>query len=224
MSGSSAIRRIRLGKVLVLLFLSTFAHSGFTATTTVNCVGVSDRLLIQDAINKSAPGDTIKLIGTCQLDGTTITIPHSNLTIEGPGASGNWATVISGLTNSIGMPLGDQGAPQFRWFNRGFSILPVNGSISGVTIRGIKFLNLNYAVNISPSIASNSNLCAATQITGGTASTILVANNWFDNVVRAVSNLGSSDHIYVSGNLITNSGFADSFGGGEQISIQPVVH
>ena len=216
MSGSFAIRRNLLGTVLVLLFLSTFAHSAFAAvaTTTVSCVGANDHDAIQNAVNNSAPGDTIKLIGTCQLDGRAIIISHSNLTIEGPGASGNWATVISGLSDSGGMPLGDQGGYPFGWFNRGFSVqMPLNGSISGVTIQGIKFVNLNYAVNISPSIAGNSNLCAATQIvTGATASTILVANNWFDNVVRAVSNLGSSDQIYVTGNLITNSGFADSFG------------
>lgn len=199
---------------LISLFLATFGHSAFAATATVvNCVGANDHDLIQAVINVSAPGDTIKLIGTCQLDGRAILISISNLTIQGAGASGNWATVISGLTDSGGMPLRDQAAAPFGWFNRGFSIGSLNGPVSGVTIQGIKFVNLNYAVNVSPSIAGSSNLCSSIQITGATASGIAVTNNWFDNVVRAVSNLGLSDHINVTGNLISNSGYADAVRG-----------
>jgi hypothetical protein len=204
-------RHIQLWTLLALLLPVVFAGSTYAATTPVICTGLGgDRVLIQSAIDNSAAGDTIELIGTCQLDGTAIFINIPNLTIEGPGAAGNWSTVVSGLKDSNGIPLGDGPSPTFLRHNRGLSIGPRTDSISGITIQGIKFANLNSAVDISPSISGNSTLCSDMQITGGNASDILVTNNWFDNDRRAISNFGSSDHIHITDNLITNSGFSNA--------------
>jgi len=211
MSASHTNRRIQLWTLLALLLLAACPGSTYAATTTAVCannIGI-DRVLIQAAINNSVAGDTIELIGTCQLDGTAIFINTPNLTIKGPGAAGNWTTVVSGLTDLNGIPLDDGTAPSFLRFNRGLSIGPRTDSISGITIQGIKFANLNSAVDISPSIGGNSNLCSGMQITSGNASYILVTNNWFDNDRRAVSNIGLSHHINITANLITNSGFSN---------------
>jgi hypothetical protein len=204
---ASRTNRSKLWTLLALLLFAAFAGSTYAATTPVICTGSNNRVLIQSAIVNSVAGDTIELIGTCQLDGTAIFINTPNLTIEGAGAAGNWSTVVSGLTDSSG-PLGDGPSPTFLRFNRGLSIGPRNDSISGVTIQGIKFTNLNSAVDISPSISGNSTLCNDMPITSGNASDILVANNWFDNDRRAVSNFGLSDHINITDNLITSSGFS----------------
>lgn len=210
---SNSYRSLGFNKHTILAFLvmivlsftaSVYAHA---ATTTVNCRGKqTDRALIQKYINKAAPGDTINLAGTCQLDGTAIFINTSNLTIQGAGASGNWSTVLLGLTDSNGVPLNDQPGPTFQYFNHGISIGPSNNTISGVAIQGIKFKNLNWPVDISPSIAGNTHLCSGITITTGNASHISVTDNWFDNDGLAVSNFGVGDHINIENNLITNMG------------------
>ena len=88
-----------LGLTLTLLagvlLLAAVVLAGNGNITTVNCTGnPTDRALIQSAINNAGSGDTIMLVGTCQLDGTRVFITKSNLTITGAGAAGNWSTVV----------------------------------------------------------------------------------------------------------------------------------
>ena len=204
--------------IISLTFTGSVYANGSSNVTSVVCTGKSgsaDRLAIQAAINSARPGAVIKLMGTCQLDGQEIFINTSNITLQGVGAQGNWTTVLSGLTGTNGLPLTDFGAPTYQFFNRGISIGPSNNTISNVTIQGIKFINLHRGVVISPSIAGNSSLCSGypggVTITTGNASNIVVGNNWFDNNTRALSNFGTSDHINLVNNLITNTGNGSGF-------------
>ena len=123
--------------------------------TPVNCTGnPTDRALIQSAINNAGSGDTIMLVGTCQLDGTRVFITKSNLTITGAGAAGNWSTVVKGIASTSGTPVGDNGFPDFLLFNRGFQIGDISGNsvVKNVGISNIKFSTLNRAVIVSPQI------------------------------------------------------------------------
>jgi hypothetical protein len=208
-------RIVEFSQRFIVTFLSIitlfFTASGYAATKTVPCRGVDDTNAIQTAINNAHPSDTIELVGICQLNGTQIFINTSNLTIKGAGAEGNWSTVLSGCTvngctpTSTGAPAEDF-PPAYKSFNIGFSIGPSNNTISNVTIQGIKFRNLEFGINISASIAGNTDFCSGTTVTNGNASGISIANNWFDNDLGAVENFGLSDHINIVGNQITNSG------------------
>lgn len=109
--------------------------------TTVSCTGSSsDRALIQSAINNAGSGDTLMLVGTCQLDGTQVFIIKSNLTITGAGAAGNWSTVVQGIASGDGTPVGDGGLPSELLFNRGFQIGDTSGNsqVQNVLIENIK--------------------------------------------------------------------------------------
>jgi len=174
--------------------------------TLVNCTGnPTDRALIQSAVNNAASGDVLMLVGTCQLDGTQVFITKSNLTITGAGRAGNWATVVQGIANGSGHPVGDNAT----FFNRGFQIGNTSGNsvVRNVEISNIKFSTLHRSVMASPQIGGNSAQCSAFTIGTGSASSIVVANNWFDNDDRAAQTFGTANNISFQNNLVTNTTF-----------------
>lgn len=190
--------------ILRLLFIFTllFSSTIFASTITVQGQNNSnvDRAAIQSAINSASSGDVIKLMGVFQLDGQQIFINKSNLTIQGAGAAGNWSTVINGQTTG-GIPNGDING---NYNNRGFGFGPTTGIISNVTIQNIKFTGLNRAISVSPSFQTTSTNCSAITITQGSANNINIQNNWFDNDIRAVDSFGTSNHVSVINNLLSN--------------------
>jgi hypothetical protein len=205
-----------LGLTLTLLagvlLLAGLVLAGNGNITTVNCTGnPTDRALIQSAINNAGSGDTIMLVGTCQLDGTRVFITKSNLTITGAGAAGNWSTVVKGIASTSGTPVGDHGFPDFLLFNRGFHIGDISGNsqVKNVGIENIKFSTLNRAVIVSPQIGEVTTTCSGETVGTGSASSILVDNNWFDNDNRSAQIFGTANNVTFQNNLVTNNTAGD---------------
>jgi len=176
--------------------------------TPVNCTGnPTDRALIQSAISNARSGDTLVLVGTCQLDGTQVFITKSNLTITGAGAAGNWSTVVKGIASGGGTPVGDNGGPTFALFNRGFQIGDNSGNsqVKNVEIENIKFSTLHRAVIVSPQIGQVTTQCSGITVGTGSASSIVVGNNWFDNNDRSAQIFGTANNVTFQNNLVTNN-------------------
>ena len=172
--------------------------------TPVNCTGTpTDRALIQSAVNNAASGDVLMLVNTCQLDGTQVFITKSNLTITGAGKAGNWSTVVQGIASGGGTPVGD-GA---TFFNRGFQIGNTSGNsvVKNVEISNIKFSTLHRGVIASAQIGGNTSQCSGTTAGTGSASSIVVENNWFDNDDRAAQSFGTANNVNFQNNLVTNA-------------------
>ena len=172
--------------------------------TPVNCTGTpTDRALIQSAVNNAASGDVLMLVNTCQLDGTQVFITKSNLTITGAGKAGNWSTVVQGIASGGGTPVGD-GA---TFFNRGFQIGNTSGNsaVRNVEISNIKFSTLHRGVIASAQIGGNTSQCSGTTAGTGSASSIVVENNWFDNDDRAAQSFGTANNVNFQNNLVTNA-------------------
>ena len=175
--------------------------------TPVNCTGnPSDRALIQSAINNAGSGDVLMLVGTCQLDGTQVFITKSNLTITGAGKAGSWNTVVQGIADGSGAPVGDNGSTVF---NRGFQIGDTSGNsvVKNVEISNIKFSTLHRPVIVSPQLGGTSTQCSGFTIGTGSASSIVVENNWFDNDDRAAQNFGTTSNVSFQNNLVTKTTF-----------------
>jgi hypothetical protein len=176
--------------------------------TSVNCTGnPTDRALIQSAVNNAGSGDVLMLVGTCQLDGTQVFITKSNLTITGAGKAGNWSTVVKGIASGGGTPVGDQGSPTFLLFNRGFEIGDNSGNsqVKNVDISNIKFSTLHRAVSVRPQVGQTTTQCSGTTVGTGSALSIIVENNWFDNDDRSGQIYGTVNSISFQNNLVTNT-------------------
>ena len=201
-----------LGTTLMLLaaaaLLPGVVSAGSGNIATVSCTNdiSTDRALIQAAINNAGSGDTLMLVGTCQLDGTRVFITKSNLTITGVGAAGNWSTVVQGIASGSGTPVGDGGLPSQLFFNRGFQIGDDSGNsqVQHVLIENIKFSTLHRGVLVSPQIGGDTLLCSGTTVGTGSASSIVVANNWFDNDDRSAQVFGAANQVTFQNNLVTN--------------------
>jgi len=196
-----------LAGITLITGLAVAGNNKGNNITLVNCTGNStDRALIQSAVNNASSGDVLFLVGTCQLDGTQVFITKSNLTITGAGQAGNWATVVQGIASGSGTPVGDNGSTPF---NRGFTIGDTSGNsvVKNVEISNIKFSTLHRSVLVSPQLGGTSLLCSGYTIGTGSASSIVVANNWFDNDDRAAQNFGTSSNVTFQNNLVTNTTF-----------------
>lgn len=196
--------------VLIICSNASFAKYISTIVYGQNNQAV-DRIAIQDAIDNAKPGSIIVLKGMFKLDGTTIDIRNSNITLMGAGAADGWSTVLVGLTNPNGTPQVDNPAPTFQHFNRAFK---VSHDARNITIMGIKFLNINRGITIAPGLQSNSSLCSDFTITKGGANYI-VRDNWFDNNSVAYTVSGDADGTAFTNNKMTNISARDiSIGGG----------
>lgn len=178
-------------------------------TTPVNCTGnPSDRALIQAAIDAAGTNDTLLLNGTCQLDGKKIYIDKSNLTITGVGAAGGWSSVIKGLADANGLPQLDKDTPTRTLWNRALFVGDKNNSgnavISNVTISNIKFSTLNRSIAVQASFGQTSQYCRDHFAGAGSASNIVIQDNWFDNDVRAGQVYGRAQDIKMRNNIATN--------------------
>ena len=176
--------------------------------TSVNCTGnPTDRALIQNAIDNAGSGDVLMLVGTCQLDGTRVFITKSNLTITGAGKAGNWSTVVQGIASAGGTPVGDQSSPTFLLFNRGFQIGDNSGNsqVKNVDISNIKFSTLHRAVIVNPQLGQTTTQCSGATVGTGSASSIVVENNWFDNDDRSAQVFGTANNVAFQNNLVTNA-------------------
>ena len=76
-----------------------------------------------------------------------------------------------------------------------------------VEISNIKFSTLRRSVLVSPQLGGNSTQCNGFTISKGSASSIVVANNWFDNDDRAAQTFGTSTKVSFQNNLVTNTTF-----------------
>jgi hypothetical protein len=173
--------------------------------TSVNCTGnPTDRALIQSAVNNAASGDVLMLVGTCQLDGTRVFITKSNLTITGAGKAGNWSTVVQGIASAGGTPEGDQGS---TFFNRGFQIGDDSGNsqVKNVDISNIKFSTLHRGIIVDPQVGQTTTQCSGATVGTGSASSIVVENNWFDNDDRSAQIFGTGNNVVFQNNLVTNA-------------------
>jgi hypothetical protein len=202
-----------LGSALMLLagvmLVGGFALAGSNNRgnniTSVNCTGnPTDRALIQTAVNNAGSGDVLMLVGTCQLDGTRVFITKSNLTITGAGKAGNWSTVVQGIASAGGTPEGDQGS---TFFNRGFQIGDDSGNsqVKNVDISNIKFSTLHRGVIVDPQVGQTTTQCSGATVGTGSASSIVVENNWFDNDDRSAQVFGTANNVAFQNNLVTNA-------------------
>lgn len=192
---------------LIVLFLSfsTFSYAG----QVINVIGQNnisvDRPAIQAAVDQAKPSDIIQLSGTFQLDGTSIDLNKSQLTIQGSGTA-----VLLGLTNASGAPRGDIGAPSPHHFNRAFE---VSHDAKSITIDGIKFVNLNRGVQIAPQITTQTDICTDIVIGNG-GSNYIVKNSEFINNLRPLNVIADADNVTMKNNVITGSRTRDvSIGG-----------
>jgi len=188
--------------------------AGTGKTITVDCANnqTTDRPAIQSAIDSADGGDTVKLAGTCQLDGTQVFITKSNLTITGAGAPGSWSTVVKGIAVVGGTPQGDGSTAPFPYFNRGFHIGDETGNsqVENVLIENIKFSTLHRGVIVGPQIGGNTGLCSGITVGTGSASSIVVQNNWFDNDDRAAEIFGTANKVTLQNNRVTNNSTGDT--------------
>ncbi len=197
-----------LAGVMLIGGLALAGNNTGNNITSVNCTGnPTDRALIQSAVNNASSGDVLMLVGTCQLDGTQVFITKSNLTITGAGKAGNWSTVVKGIASGGGTPVGDQGSPTFLLFNRGFEIGDNSGNsqVKNVDISNIKFSTLHRAVSVRPQVGQTTTQCSGTTVGTGSASSIIVENNWFDNDDRSGQMYGTVNSISFQNNLVTNA-------------------
>lgn len=202
---------------LILVFLAIlFCNSVVLANTITTIINgqnnqAIDRIAIQNAVDSAKPGSIVVLNGVFQLDGTVIDIKNSSIVLKGAGENDGWSTVLVGLTNPNGSPQLDKPAPTFQHFNRAFKI---SHDARNITIMGIKFLNINRGITISPGLQGNSNLCSDITVTKGGANYI-VRDNWFDNNSSAFNVIGEADGTVFTHNKMTNTLVRDiSFGGG----------
>lgn len=169
-----------------------------------------DRANIQTAIDNAKPSTVILLNGTFQLDGTTIDVNKSNLTLRGAGASGGWSTVLVGLSVS-GVPRGDFGAPTFENFNRAIKI---SNDAQNISIEGIRFVDINRGITLAPQLSGNADLCSALSVSKG-GSNYTIANNLFENNLRPINVNAEASGVSVLNNKFLGSRTRDiSMGGG----------
>src|SRR4030095_16421899 len=75
-----------------------------------------------------------------------------------------------------------------------------------VEISNIKFSTLHRSVLVSPQLGGNLTQCRFT-ISNGSVSSIVVANNWFDNEDSAAQTSGTSTNVSLQNNPVTNTTF-----------------
>jgi hypothetical protein len=102
-----------------------------------------------------------------------------------------------------GTPEGDQGS---TFFNRGFQVGDDSGNsqVKNVDISNIKFSTLHRAVIVDPQVGQTTTQCSGATVGTGSASSILVENNWFDNDDRSAQIFGTGNNVVFQNNLVTN--------------------
>lgn len=191
-----------------------------------------DRQAIQDAIDQAAAGGTVELRGTFQLDGQTVFIDKElrlrgeALDDDGDGAANedwadgvdndgdgaidedDWNTVLHGLVDANGQPLGD--LPDGTLFNRGFSMEGLSGEVEDIEIRDILFLGLNRAVSALPDLENLGVAFACSDLvaTGGSLENARIRRNRFANNGRSIQFFGAVEESEIKENVVLGGGAA----------------
>ncbi len=196
--GRNNLKKIKTIVWCLLLAVSTqFLPVTASAGSVVHVTGVNnaavDRQAIQAAID-SAPGKKAKveLHGIFQLDGTTIVIERSNLTLQGgPGG----ATLL-GVLDGFGRP---DGGPNglCNLFNRGIEIRGPN-PIKNILIKGLTLVGHCRAVSVIGTSALTPPGDAAVR-------NVVVKNNQMQNNLRGLQSFGAATDIVFKDNLIIDA-------------------
>lgn len=221
----------RLTDLSALALLLAAAVPGGAATLTVtgrNDAAV-DRPNLQQALDAAAPGDTILLDGTFQLDGVSLFLAEDRLTLEGrvidddgdgranedwaDGADNDgdgavdeddWDAALLGVDDGSGGPAGDVSPRQF--FNRALRIEGVTGVVRQIAVRHLLFARHNRAVSISADHRFGSgSACEDVELTGGLARGITIEHNRFLDNERDVQLLGAAHGVAVRDNVMTGA-------------------
>lgn len=229
MSRSIHQRATRLVLSLVLIAAAS-AHANSSQTHVV--VGLDDiavdRLAIQDAIDGARAGDTVELQGTFQLDGVSIVLETSRLTVTGQaldndgdgainedGVDGldndgdglidedDWDAVLQGVDDGGGGPAGDAFPNRF---NDGIEILGFDDELEKIEIRDIRFTRLNRSIYLFPDYddAGTIFVCDSVSPTAGELDDLEIEGNAFDNSNRGVELLGRVSDLSIEDNRFTN--------------------
>ncbi len=216
---------------ILLLALMTTAAT-FASPQTHVVVGMDnvavDRTAIQSAIDGAQAGDTVELRGMFQLDGESILVGTSDLTIvgqsldnDGDGAHNedwadgidndgdglvdedDWDAILQGVDDGSGGPAGDAFPDRF---NDGIEILGFDGALSGIEISDIKFTRLNRAIYLFPDYddAGTVLACASSSPTSGELDDVEIEDNLFDNGNRGVELLGRIEKLSIEDNRFAN--------------------
>lgn len=173
------------------------ATTSFAATLTVDGKDNinADRKAIQRAIDKADPGDVILLKGTFQLDGTSVKVNKSDLTVEGEvDGDGNPTTLIKGILDANGNPVTE--FPGSGYINRGIEVQATPDNpilVSNVVVKDLKMDGHNRTVSMS-SVLTSSNLCADI-VTSLGVKDIIVENIHGDNNVRGPQSFGAAENV-----------------------------
>lgn len=223
------MRSIRKTSALLLLLILTVpagAYPGSSQTHSVVGQGDSavDRPAIQAAIDGAQAGDTIELEGTFQLDGTSILVETSQLTVaglvvdnDGDGAANedwadgadndgdglvdedDWDAVLEGVDDGVGGPARDVFPNRF---NDGIEILGINDELHKIEIRDIKFTRLNRAIYLFPDYDDGGTVlvCDSSLPTPGRLDDVEIEGNAFENGIRGVELLGRVEDLSINDN------------------------
>ena len=221
------MRDTRLGLVFALFALfsagATFAWHGQTLVVEGQDDVVVDRPAIQAAVDGASPGDTIELRGTFRLDGTSILVSTSRLTIAGQSIDNDgdgvenedpadgvdndgdgsideddWDARLEGVDDGAGGPAEDLFPNRF---NDGFE-LRGGGDLRRVSFRDLAFSRLNRAIYVFPDYddAGSVLVCDSSTPTPGSAERISVKRNSFEDTRRGVEAAGRVRFLTVQDN------------------------
>ena len=189
-----------------------------------------DRPAIQAAVDAAAPGDTIRLEGLFQLDGTPVFVQKTRLTIaglaldnDGDGAlnedrpngvdddgdglvdEDGWDAVLRGVDDGAGGPASDVFPDRF---NDAFEILGFDDALAHIAFRDLEIQRVNRAIYLFPDYddAGTVLLCDAATPRAGSLRHVTVARNAFVNNFRGVEILGRVRHVNIRHNLFADIG------------------
>lgn len=215
---------------LVLLLLAVAALAdGPTVVDGQNDSDV-DRQAIQDAIDRADDDDAVVLRGTFQLDGERVFLRQEvqlrgvardddgdgrrnedwadGVDNDGDGVidEDDWNTVLRGLVDVNGQPLGD--LADGTLFNRGISIEGLGDDVEDIEIRDIAFTGFHRAVSVLPDLRDRGSVFGCDDVvpTDGELEELRLRRNRFTNNTRAVQLFGAVEEAEIRGNVVVGGG------------------
>lgn len=218
--------------LIAILWLSISASNGLEAGTTETVVGrndiTSDRVDIQEAIDRAGEGGRVLLEGDFQLDGEALSI-STRLTLagvvvdnDGDGVSNedwmdgvdndgdglidedDWEARLIGLTDASGAPIPE--TDRTVVFNRAIFVRGLNRDVNGLRIRDLRFSGHFRAITLEPDTGSlGGTVCENLYSTTGSLTNLVIEGNRFDNNGRAIELEGLTYRARIARNVITES-------------------
>jgi hypothetical protein len=219
--------KLLLQSLAVGLALASAAIADTLVVEGQNDVAV-DRPAIQAAIDAAAPRDTVELRGIFQLDGTSIFVETSHLSIVGQALDNDgdgkvnedpadsvdndgdgqtdeddFDAQLVGVDDGFGGPALDVFPDRF---NDGFELLGLAHQLREISFQYIKFSKINRGIYLFPDYDDEGTvlLCDSATPMSGSLSRITVSDNNFENGFRGVELLGR-----VRGLDIENNSFSE---------------